>query len=222
MKKAILYILIVLFCACTDTKLNDKTEGDKSSIKSSLSLKQISAINDLKKEYEYRKQNLSRSSMGYEEVLTHLDNYTVIPIDHRSLNVEKFYQNPTPQTLKTCFERDSNNLYFEAKQGDKTVFRFDMQPHKDHWIMRSFIPEWGKAMSWLPNKLASAKTNEYLLLTGNGDEFIAIKTNDQTKFFNLRGQEYNEEKLCEFFLNKINLSKQLQKESDDRESKREP
>ena len=217
MKDSILYILIVLFCACTDTKSNDKTEGDKSNIKSSLSLKQINAINDLKKEYEHRKQSLSRSDMGYEEVLTNLENYTVIPIDHRSLNVEKFYQNPTPTTLKTCFERDSNTLYFEAKKEDKTVFRFDMKPHKDHWVMRSFSPEWGKAISWLSNKLALAKTNEYLLLTGNGDEFIEIKVNDQTKYLDLNGLEYSEEKLCEFFLNKINLLRQTKKDTNNYE-----
>ncbi len=201
--------MIVLFCACTDTKSNDYTEGEKNSIKLSFSPKQINAINDLKKEYEYRKQNLSRSAdMGYQEVLTNLDNYTIVPIDHRLLNEEKFYQNPTPNNLETCFERDSNNLYFEARKDNKTVFRFNMIPHNDHWIMRSFLPEWGKTISWLPNKLASFNTKEYSLLTGNGDEFIVIKTNGQTKFFNPNGQEYNEEELCEFVLDKINHLKQ--------------
>ena len=164
MKKTIFYWGIVLFCACTNTKSNDsRSEGN---IKSSFSLRQILAINDLNKDIEYRKQKQSKADIGDFNALFNLKDYTIIPLDYRILNEEKFYQDPIPEILETCFEQDSSNLYFEGKKDNKTVFLLSMNHFNDHWIIRHFSPNWGKSISWLPDKLISAGTKEYTLLMG--------------------------------------------------------
>lgn len=203
MKTLTLLISILFFYACSDLKTEENSKTDKSKkIGNYLSSTGIKAINDLKKEFYYRR-SLSRSDENSPSICNP-EKYEITQIEYYTFDDDKFYQNPTPANLSACLTVDTNIICFEGKDKEKAEYKmlFTMKYYEDHWSPSYGILEWGKVSSWLQSKLLTDSTR-YKIFEYDENRFVILGNEGNFNYYDLVGHSLSDEELCEQLLDKI-------------------
>lgn len=197
----IFLISILFFLSCSELKTSDKSNVEKTQrTESSLSTEGVAAINDLKQFLDYKKTT-ARSSQDIGSF--DLDKYQLKQITYYRFNEEKFYQNPEPNKLTSCFEIDSNLICFVGMENEDVGINFVMKHMGDSWLLTSSTLEWGIVMSRVRQSVGTGDFR-YRILDCGEYRFILLEKGELFEYYNFLGKKFTEDQVCILLLNIIN------------------
>lgn len=213
------YLVLVLFlvCSCMDKNKN----SDLNKVGESINLPLTEDVNQVLGALVQRYLTVSRSMLQHEpdKTLTGLKKFKVEVCPYYEFDGQEFYSSPSPSKILECLSMPKDKICLLGERTDGTTFLLMTIKEGDVWKMESMTEDWGKVISWLPDKLLKANTNEYKMFTLYAMSYFLFYRNEQPVYCDLTGKEYTPDKICEEFVNEINRMNLYQKKIGDMKSK---
>ena len=201
MKNLISCICVLLIVACVASKVKEKS-GTRLIVGNFMDEKAKAAFDGLKKKYASFPNRLPYS------LIRSIDTLDLEVMPYYEFDYEKFYLDPSPETLLKCLEEPDDKVYFSIKKNGEITYSLIAVKRNGEWQLGEFGEGWGKVIAWLPAKLAEAGTTSYKIFRPCGLEYVVYMRNGEPVFCRITGEEASVESMCESFVNMIRQGKE--------------
>lgn len=199
-----LYLLVVVLfvvCAAGTAKSRLNTEVGISDDADTTVVRQLKDFYTSLQPASRQEGKMEWSSMAF--FVEKIDQYKVMRLNYLVLDKEKIQKDSFHRRLSESLYLPENERCFLAYGVDTVLFTAVKQDSV--WVPRTFIPKWGKTVSWLPEKLKAAGTNDYNIFELGGNIYISFKWNGEYVYYMVNGlQEWSESQFCNVVSKNLN------------------
>lgn len=209
MRNLILCICVLLIGACAVSKVKEKS-GTGLIVGNFMDEKAKAAFDGLKKKYasaEARGEYVFPDRLPYS-LIRSMDSLDLEVMSYYEFDYEKFYLDPSPETLLKCLEEPDDKVYFSIKKDGEITYSLIAVIRNGVWQLGEFGEGWENVIAWLPVKLAEAGTTSYKIFRPCGLEYVVYMRNGEPVFCRITGEEVAVESMCESFVNMIRQGKE--------------
>lgn len=191
MKKVFIFIMALFALACNDKKGHSNATSQEVSIYGTpVTALASEALQHVKQRFAGLKTKSADSKLNTKilNVFKELDHYTLTQCPYYKLNIEAFYNNPSPETLLSCLFVSEDEVYYIGERDGKVEFNLVLTKKGSEW--ESELGEhWDKVIGWLPAKLEEAGSKDFKIFRVYWQEYVTYNQNEKPVFHRITGEE---------------------------------
>ncbi|WP_292268785.1 hypothetical protein [Butyricimonas sp.] len=205
MKNIIFACLSIILANCSINKDNSNSI-DKTKLGNILSNHEMLIVNNMKNFYSIKDASGSRSlpkDMPFS-AMSEMDSSNMELLPYYDFDEKAFYNDPSPESILNNLSK-SKDMFFSIKKEGKLMYSMLLKKVGENWRLQRLREDWERIIGWLPERLSTADSKEYIIFRPCGLEYVIYYKGGKPVFCRITGEEISGEKLCETLVEMINI-----------------